>query len=136
MQPATLKKRYGIFSKLTIKTPKERRCFLMSPYQWGRSGGYSCTWICFNIYLSIIYFIWCTASYTMRRTRVPSNVKKGAQRSSELAFRSTDFRVPENLTYLALINHLNLPKQLHQFLWKTKKSLKTSRLGWYKKKAK
>ena len=57
----------------------------------------------------------------MRRTRVPSNVTrstklKGAQRSSELAFRSTDFRVPENLTYLALINHLNLPKQLHQFL--------------------
>ena len=43
----------------------------------------------------------------MRRTCVPPNVKKstqlqGAQRSPELAFRSTDIRVPENLIFLAL----------------------------------
>ena len=53
-----------------MKTPEERQCFLMSPYQWDRSGGYSCTWICFNIYLSIIYFIW----YMMRWTCVPPNI--------------------------------------------------------------
>ena len=31
----------------------------------------SCMWICFNIYLFIIYLIFCTVSYTMRWTRVP-----------------------------------------------------------------
>ena len=40
----------------------------------------------------------------MRRTRVPLNVTRstqlrGAQRSPELALRSTDFRVPENLIF-------------------------------------
>ena len=43
----------------------------------------------------------------MRRTRVPPKVKKstqlqGPQCSPELAFRSTDIRVPENLIFLAL----------------------------------
>ena len=43
----------------------------------------------------------------MRRKRLPSNVTRsvklrGAQRSPELAFRSTDFRLPENLIFPAL----------------------------------
>ena len=122
MQPATLpqiqqwntKKRYGTFSKLTVKTPEERQCFLMSSYQWGCSGGYSCMWICFNIYLSIICFIWCIVRYTMRQTCVPPNVTRstklgGTQRSLELAFRSTDFRVPKNLIFLALMSYFCFP---------------------------
>ena len=45
----------------------------------------------------------------MSRTRLPSIVTgstklRGAQRSPELAFRSTDFRVPENLICPALFN--------------------------------
>ena len=97
----------GIFSKLTMKTPKESQSFLMSPCQWGCSGGYSCTWICFNIYLSIIYFIWYMVRYTMKRAHVISNVTRntklqGGQRSPELAFRSTDFRVLKNLIFPAL----------------------------------
>ena len=80
----------------------------MSPCQWDRSGGYSCTWICLNIYLSIIYFIWYTARYTMTRTCVPPDVTRstklrGAQRSPKLTFRSMDFRVPENLIFQALL---------------------------------
>ena len=60
------------------------------------------------IHLSIRYFIWCTVSYTMRWTLVPRKVTRwtkfwGAQRSPELAFRSTDFRAPENLIFPALI---------------------------------
>ena len=107
IQQLNTKKRYGIFSKLTVNTPEERRCFLMSPCQWGRSGGYSCTSICFNIFLSIIYFTWRTARYAMRRTSVPPNVTRstklrGAQGSPELAFRSKVFRVPENIIFLAL----------------------------------
>ena len=44
----------------------------------------------------------------MRRTRVPPNVTgstklRGAQRSPKLSFRSTDFRVPENLIFPALV---------------------------------
>ena len=79
----------------------------MSPCQWGRSGGYSCTWICFNICLSIIYFIWCTASYTMKQTCLPQNIKRstklrGAKRSPELTFRSMEFHIPENLIFPAL----------------------------------
>ena len=43
----------------------------------------------------------------MRRTHVHPNVtrstkSRGAQRSPELAFRSTDFRVPVKLIFLAL----------------------------------
>ena len=43
----------------------------------------------------------------MGRKRLYTNVTRsaklrGAQRSPELAFRSTDFRVPENLIFLAL----------------------------------
>ena len=43
----------------------------------------------------------------MGRKRLYTNVKRsaklrGTQRSPELAFRSTDFRVPENLIFLAL----------------------------------
>ena len=112
MQPAALlqiqqwntKKRCGIFSKLTMKTPEEHQCFLMSPCQWGSSGGHSCSWPCFNINIFIIYLTWHTASYTMRRRHVSPHVTRstilwGVQRSPELAFRSTDFCVPENLIF-------------------------------------
>ena len=80
-----------------MKTPEECQCSLMSPCQWGHSGGYSCMWISFNSYLSIIYFIWCTATYTMRQTCVTSNITKniklrGVQHSPELVFRS--YRLP------------------------------------------
>ena len=83
-------------SKLTIKSPGESQCFITFPCKWGRSGGYSCIWICFNIYLLIIYFIWQTARYTIRRGHVllfvpRSTQLRGAQRFPELAFRSTDF---------------------------------------------
>ena len=116
MQPATLpqiqewnnKKRYGNFSMLTMKTPEKCQSFFMSSYQWGRSGWYSCMWICFNIYLPIIYFICCMARYTMRLTHVPTKITKSTklrdtQCSPELAFRSTDFCVPENLIFPSLL---------------------------------
>ena len=49
-------------------------------------------------------------SYIMRRTRVPPNFTRstklqGVQRSLELAFRSHDFCVPENLFFPALVYH-------------------------------
>ena len=69
-----INRKCGILSKLAMKTGEKRQCFLMSPCHWGRSGGYICTWICFNIYLSIIHLIWCTGRHTMRRTRVSPNV--------------------------------------------------------------
>ena len=149
MQPATLpqiqqwktKKRYGIFLKFKVKTAEERQCFLMSPCQWGRSSGYSCMWICFNIYLSIIYFIWCMVRYTMRRTHVPPNVTRsrilwGPQRSPELAFRSTDFCVAENLIFPALFSAGKHGDNILQlFLAKTKtnkqkKQIKLSESFW------
>ena len=45
----------------------------------------------------------------MRRTRLPPKVARsrklrGVQRSPELTFRSTDFRVPEILIFPALIS--------------------------------
>ena len=93
----------GILSRLT----RESQCFVSSTCQWGRSGGYGCMCICSNIYLSIIYFIWCKARYTMGLTLVPSNVTRstklrGAQHSLELAFRM-EFCLPENLTFPALL---------------------------------
>ena len=54
----------------------------------------------------------------MRRTRVPPNVTRstklrGAQRSPELTFRSTDIRVPENLMFPTLTYvFVNLLKRL------------------------
>ena len=107
IQQWNTKKKSGIFSKLKMKTPEERQCFLMSPCQWGHSGQYSRTWICFNIYLSIIYFIWYMARYTMKPTHVPPNIARstklqGAQCSRDLAFRRMNFCVPENLIFSAL----------------------------------
>ena len=72
-----------------------------------------CTWICFSIYLSIIYFIWYMARYTMGWTCVPHSVTRstklqGSQCSPKLAFRSTDFLVPENLIFSALF--IQIPK--------------------------
>ena len=103
------KKSCGIFSKLTMKTPEERQCFFISPCQWGCFGGCSCTWISFNIYLSIIYFISYMARYTTRQTRVPPNVTRStelreAQRYPELAFRGKDFHVPAKLIFPALLH--------------------------------
>ena len=107
IQQWNTKKSCEFFSKLTLKTPKECQCFLMPSCQWGLSGGYSSTWICFNIYLSIIYFICYTARYMMRQTRVPPNITRSTKlwetkRSPELAFRNTNFCVPENLIFPAL----------------------------------
>ena len=70
-------------------------------------GWYSCNWICFSIYLSIIYFIWYTTKYTTRCSRVLPNITRstqlrGTQRSPEIAFKSTDVLVPDILTFLAL----------------------------------
>ena len=38
--------------------------------------GYSCVWIYFNIYFCITYLIWFMTSYTMKRTFVPSKVRR------------------------------------------------------------
>ena len=59
------------------------------------------------LHLSIRYFIWCMTRYAMTRTHVPRKVTRctklrGAQRSPELALRSTDFHTPENLIFPAL----------------------------------
>ena len=54
--------------------------FVNVPSQWGLSSGYKYFWICFNIYLSIIYFIWYTARYTNTRwTRVPPNATRSTK---------------------------------------------------------
>ena len=37
---------------------------------------YSCTWIYFNIWFCITYFIWFMTSYTMRWTCVPRKVRR------------------------------------------------------------
>ena len=59
--------------------------------------------LCLNLFqhLSSIYFIWCTARYNWIKAPVPTNNTRstklrGAQRSPELVFRSTDL-LPENL---------------------------------------
>ena len=62
--------------------------------------GNSCNLIYSNIYLCVIYFIWFTASYTMRSTCVPRKVRrltKFCVYDVLLNFfaRSTDFCVPE-----------------------------------------
>ena len=64
--------------------------------------GYSCTWIYFNIYFCITYFIWFMTSYTMRRIFGPSKVRRspklrGLRRSPELFARDNDFRVTVEL---------------------------------------
>ena len=53
------------------------------------------------------YFIWYTVRYTMRQTLVLANDTRstilwGGQHCPELAFRNTDFSVPENLIFPAL----------------------------------
>ena len=63
----------------------------------------------FITYLSTTYFIWSMARYTMRQARVLSKVTRstklqGAQCSPELGLKSTNFRAPENLIFLALIS--------------------------------
>ena len=68
---------------------------------------YNCTWIYLNIFLSIVYFIWCMERYTVKQTLASHNVTRstklrGAQRAPELAFRSTEFHSTENLIFPAL----------------------------------
>ena len=58
---------------------------------------------------SIIYLISCTVRFTVRQTILLCNVTRStksqsAQRSSELALRSTDFRSPENLIFPTLFS--------------------------------
>ena len=65
---------------------------------------YSCTWIYFNIFLSIIYLIWCIVRETLLLYNVARSRKlQGTQHSPELALRSTDFCSPENLIFPALM---------------------------------
>ena len=65
---------------------------------------YSCTWIYFNIFLSIIYLIWCRVRETLLLYKVARSRKlQGTQHSPELALRSTDFCSPENPIFPALM---------------------------------
>ena len=70
---------------------------------WERKkSGYSCTWIYFNIYFCITCLIWFMKSYTMRRTFVPSKVRRrpklrGVRLSPYLFAKSTDFRLSVEL---------------------------------------
>ena len=65
---------------------------------------YSCTWIYFNIFLSIIYLIWCRVRETLLLYNVARSRKlQGTQHSPELALRSTDFCSPENLIFPVLM---------------------------------
>ena len=87
-----------------MKTLEERQCFLISSCQWGYSSEYSYTWNSFNIYLSIIYFVWYMVRYIMRQTCLPPNVTKSTklgrtQCYPELAFRSKHICIPENLNF-------------------------------------
>ena len=74
------------------------------------------------LHLSITYFIWCTARYTLRWTHVPWEVTRctklwGTQLSPELALRSTDFCTPENLIFPAL-THVSFLKKVNKDIWK------------------
>ena len=70
---------------------RNKNVFVMSSCQWGCSGGYSCSWIFCNIYLSIIFFIWYTVRFTIKQTKGvrPINTRstklQDRQRSPELA---------------------------------------------------
>ena len=89
-----------------MKKTEEHQFFLVFSCHWGRFGGYSYTWIFFNIYLSTIYSISYMVRYTKKQKCVPPNITRStklwdAQRSSELTFRSKDF-VPESLFFPVL----------------------------------
>ena len=75
-----------------------------------RKKHWSCSWIYLNIFLSIVYFSWCTARYTVWQTIVPCNItrstkSRGAQRAPELALSSTEPSLQENLIFPALMLH-------------------------------
>ena len=64
--------------------------------------GYSWTWIYFNIYLCMVYFIWFMTSYTMRRTCVPCKIRRspklrGVRRSPEFFARAFVYQKPKSL---------------------------------------
>ena len=85
-------------------------------------GWYSCNWICFSIYLSIVYFIWYTTKYTTRCSRVLPNITRstqlrGTQRSPEIAFKSTDVLVPDILILLALKSVIQCMYSKKMFLY-------------------
>ena len=98
IQQWNTKKRCWILSKLTMKTPEECQCFLMSPCQWGPSGRYRCVWICFNIKQSTQWgeqvYLLLSYCYT----------EHNGQCFSELAFRSTDFHITENPIFPVLFS--------------------------------
>ena len=57
----------------------------------------------FQHYLSIVYFIWYMVNWTCIPSNVTSSTKLwGTQCYPKFAFRSTDFRVPENLIFPAM----------------------------------
>ena len=64
--------------------------------------GYSWTWIYFNIYHCITYFIWFMTGSKMRWGYVPRKVRRspklrGVRHSPEVFARNTEFRVAEIL---------------------------------------
>ena len=75
--------------------------------------GYSCTRIYFNIYLYIAYLIWFMASYTMRRTCIPRNVRRNTKlrdvRPSPEFLRGT-----RTFVYQSICVFLSSPEYLRQ----------------------
>ena len=90
-----------------MKTPEERQMFFnvsmsMRSFWW--------TQLYLNLFQHL-HNLFHLMRYTMRQTHVPPNIirstkLRGAQHSPELAFRSTDFCVPENLIFSALPSRL------------------------------
>ena len=81
---------------------------------------YSCTWIYLNIFLYIVYFIWCIVRYKVRQTLVPRNVTRstklrGAQHAPGLALKNKEFRSPRNLIFPALLMEYFIPEKLVTF---------------------
>ena len=85
-----------------MKIIEEHQCFLMSPFSMGLLW-----WMQLSLNLfQHFHFYWYMVRHTKRQTHVPPNVKRstklwGVQCSSESAFRSTDFYVPEKLIFPA-----------------------------------
>ena len=75
---------------------------------------YSCTWIYFNIFLSIIYLIWCRVRETLLLYKVARSRKlQGTQHSPELALRSIVFPA---LMCLCVHAKLRILNKLHYII--------------------
>ena len=75
---------------------------------------YSCTWIYFNIFLSIIYLIWCRVRETLLLYNVARSRKlQGTQHSPELALRSIVFPA---LMCLCVHAKLRILNKLHYII--------------------